>query len=97
MGRLDPKTGEVKDWPSPGGPDSRPYGMAATPDGKVWYSESGVTPNTIVMFDPRTGTFGSWPIPSGGGVVRHMVATQKGDIYIASSGKNKVGIVKVRE
>jgi hypothetical protein len=30
-------------------------------------------------------------------VVRHIVATPKGDLYIASSGKNKVGIVKVRE
>ena len=96
LGRLDPKTGKVEDWPSLGGPDSRPYGMAVTPDGKVWYSESGVQPNAIVRFDPQTRTFESWPVPSGGGVIRHMVATQKGDLYIACSGKNKVGIVNIQ-
>ena len=78
LGRLDPKTKKVEDWPSPGGEDSRPYGIAATADGKVWYSESGLKPNTIVRFDPKTRTFETWPIPSCGGVVRHMVATQDG-------------------
>jgi virginiamycin B lyase len=94
LGRLDPSTGKVEDWPSPGGADSRPYGIAATPDGKIWYSESGVNPNTVVRFDPKTKTFEAWPIPSGGGVVRHMVSTPEGDLYIACSGKNKVGVVK---
>ena len=95
LGRLDSKPKKVEDWPSPGGEDSRPYGIAATADGKVWYSESGLQPNTIVRFDPKTRTFETWPIPSCGGVVRHMVATRTGDLYIASSGKNKVGIVKL--
>lgn len=35
----------------------RAYGIASTADGTVWYSESGVTPNTIVTFDPKTKTF----------------------------------------
>ena len=53
LGRFDPKTGQVKEWPSPGGPDSEPY--AITPIGDiVWYSESGVRPNTMVRFDPQT-------------------------------------------
>src|SRR5712664_348346 len=47
LGRLDPATGAVKMWPSPGGANSGPYGIAITPDGLVWYSESGVKPNTI--------------------------------------------------
>ena len=94
LGRLDPSTGKVEDWPSPGGADSRPYGIAATPDGKIWYSESGVNTNTIVCFDPKLKTFDAWPIPSGGGVVRHMVSAPEGDLYIACSGKNKVGVVK---
>ena len=74
LGRFDPATGRVEEWASPGGPGSKPYGIAATPDGMVWYSESGVAPNTIVRFDPSTTTFSRWPIPSGGGVVRNMVA-----------------------
>lgn len=95
IGRLDPKTGKVEEWASPGGAGSGPYGMAATPDGRVWYSESGKRPNTIVRFDPETKTFASWPVPSGGGVIRHMVATPQGDLSIACSGVNKVGIVRV--
>ncbi len=97
LGRLNPSAGKVEDWPSPGGADSRPYGIAATPDGKIWYSESGVTPNTIVRFDPKKKTFEAWPIPSGGGVVRHMVSTPEGDLYIACSGKNKVGVVRISQ
>ena len=96
VGVLDPNRGETKEWSSPGGTGSQPYGIAITPDGAVWYSESGVNPNTIVRFDPGTRAFATWPIPSGGGVVRHMVATMEGDLYIACSGVNKVGIVKVR-
>ena len=93
LGRLDPTTRAVKLWTSPGGSRSSPYGMTITPDGMVWYSESGVNPNTIVRFDPRTESFAEAQIPSGGGVVRNMAATTDGRVYIACSGENKVGIV----
>jgi hypothetical protein len=59
----------------------------------VWYSESGVQPNTIVRFDPRRQVFARAAIPSGGGVVRNMAATPDGRLFIACSGKNKVGVV----
>ncbi len=95
LGRLDPATGAVKMWASPGGPNSSPYGMTITPDGMVWYSEAGVNPNTIVRFDPRTETFSEAKIPSGGGVVRNMAATSDGRIYIACSGVNKIGLVEM--
>lgn len=95
LGRLDPSKDEIKEWLSPGGQESRPYGITITPDGVVWYSESGMNPNTIVRFDPRTEAFAIWPIPSGGGVVRNMVSTPGGNLFIACSGVNKVGIVKV--
>ena len=94
LGALDPATDAVREWPSPGGSESRPYGIAVTPDGTVWYSESGVHPNTIVLFDPVKVTFQSVKVPSGGGVIRNMAATPGGDVYIACSGVNKVGIVR---
>ena len=62
LGRLDPMTGKTQEWRSPGGPDSEPYGIAATSDGMVWYVETGLTPNRIIGFDPRTQTF-STPTP----------------------------------
>jgi virginiamycin B lyase len=95
LGRFDPNIGKIEEWASPGGTESRPYGITITPDGVIWYSESGVKPNTIVRFDPGMKAFERWPIPSGGGVVRNMVSTPDGDLYIACSGVNKVGIVNV--
>ncbi|HKW35106.1 MAG TPA: hypothetical protein VJN92_18990 [Candidatus Acidoferrum sp.] len=93
LGRLNPKTGEVKMWDSPSGAKSQPYGIAITPDGMVWYSESGVQPNTLVRFDPKTEAMARTNIPSGGGTVRNMAATADGRVYIACSGVNKVGVV----
>ena len=95
LGRLDPKSRKVEEWPSPGGATSRPYGIAATSDGIVWYSESAVKPNTLIRFDPKTKSFASWPIPSGGGVVRHMVAASKSTLYLACSGVNKIAVVEI--
>jgi virginiamycin B lyase len=63
----------------------------------IWYSETGVTPNIIIRFDPGTKKFADWPVPSGGGVIRNMAATPAGDIYIACSGVNKVGVVRVEK
>jgi len=94
LGRLDPGSGAVKMWPSPGGPGSDPYGITITPDGMVWYSESGVKPNTIIQFNPRTEGFARANIPSGGGTVRNMAATSDGRVYLACSGVDKVGVVE---
>jgi len=93
LGTLNTTTGAVKLYASPGGAESNPYGIVITPDGMVWYSESGVNPNTIIRFDPKTQSFARAEIPSGGGVVRNMAATADGRVYIACSGVDKVGVV----
>ena len=38
LGRLDLKTGDVKEWPSPSGPKSEPYGIVFT-KGALWYNQ----------------------------------------------------------
>jgi len=96
LGRYDPKTGKADEFQSPAKGDADPYGIAVAPDGTVWYSESGVEPNTLVRFDPKTAAFAQEKIPSGGGVVRNMVATPDGRLYLACSGVNKVAIVDIR-
>jgi virginiamycin B lyase len=94
LGHFDPLGGKLmKEWASPGGTGSEPYGIAITNDGEVWYSESGVNPNTLVRFDPKSESFSTKPIPSGGGVVRNMVATPDRRLYLACSGVNKVAVV----
>ena len=96
VGRLDSATRKTQEWRSPGGADSEPYAIAVTPDGMVWYVETGLTPNRIIGFDPTTQTFSiPTPIPSGRGVVRNMVATPDGKLYLACSGVNKIGIAEI--
>src|SRR5205823_1482558 len=96
LGHFNPARKQFEEWRSPGGSASNPYGIAMSPDGTVWYSESGVEPNTLVSFDPKTKKFSSTMIPSGGGVVRNIAATKDGKLYLACSGVNKVAIVDVR-
>src|SRR5690606_9237812 len=95
LGRLDLKTKQVKEFASPGGPKSQRYGTSTTEDGAIWYSESGVQPNTLVRFDPADSSFQKWEIPSGGGVVRHMVTAPNGDLLLACSGVDKVARVRI--
>ena len=94
LGRYDLANGKTSEWASPGGPQSQPYGIVAIND-VIWYSEAGVSPNTVVRFDPKTEKFQTWKIPSGGGVVRNVDVTKDGNIAIACSGVNRVGLVEI--
>jgi virginiamycin B lyase len=74
IGFYDPSDGDVREWRTPSGSDSRPYAMAADAEGRLWFVETGVQPNRFVGFDPRTERFSeAVEIDSGGGTVRHMV------------------------
>jgi virginiamycin B lyase len=95
LGRLDLTTGDVKEWPSPSGPKSEPYGIVFTKDA-LWYNESGAKPNTIVRFDPKTEKFQSWAIPGGGDIVRNMDVTPDGNPVLANSLVNQVGLVEIK-
>jgi len=75
-------------------PQSQPYGIVAVND-VIWYSETGVAPNTVLRFDPKTEKFQNLKIPSGGGVVRNVILTKDGNIAIACSGVNRIGSVKL--
>lgn len=98
LGRFNPDTGEAKEWPSPSGPGSHPYGLAIIDD-IVWYNESGVRPDPLVRFDPKTETFQSWPIPTGNiyaGIVRHMRPTRDGNLLIHQSSTNRIILVTLK-
>jgi virginiamycin B lyase len=98
IGRLDPKTGEIKEWPSPSGPKSHPYAIVVV-DGIVWYNESFQRPDALVRFDPKTETFQSWAIPSGdihAGHIRHMRSTREGNLLIHQSSTNRIIQVTVK-
>jgi len=95
LGRLNLATGEHKEWPSPSGPQSQPYGIVFA-KGAIWYNESFAKPNTIVRFDPQTEKFQSWPIPGGGDIVRKMDVTPEGNPVTANSLMNQVGLVEIK-
>ena len=96
LGMYDTRSGAKKEWASPGGPKSQPYGITVLND-VVWYDEGATMPNALVRFDPKTEKFQTFPVePSGGGVVRNMMPTadHKG-LVMAESGVNHVAIVQI--
>jgi virginiamycin B lyase len=96
LGHLDPKTGKVDEFQSPGGAESRPYAIDVTADGAVWYVETGdETKNMLVRFNPETKKFLTWPIPSGGGTVRNMEIDKNGNLWLACSGVGKIARVTI--
>ena len=95
LGRLNLATGEHKEWQSPSGPNSQPYGIVFA-KGAIWYNELFAKPNTIVRFDPKTEKFQSWAIPGGGDIVRKMDVTPDGNPVTANSLTNQVGMVEIK-
>jgi virginiamycin B lyase len=95
LGRLDVSIGASVMFPSPSGPDSNPYGLTITPDGMVWYTETGTQPNNIIRFDPTSSTFARAPIPFATGSIHNITATPDSRVYLTSSGVDKIGVVEV--
>jgi len=94
LGKLDISIGALVLFPSPSGPDSNPYGLTITPDGMLWYTETGTQPNNIIRFDPRLSTFARTTIPFATGAVHDLTATPDSRVYFISSGVNKIGAVE---
>ena len=95
LGQFDIKTKNSR-MAVAGRAESEPYGITSL-NGILWYSESNTKPNTMVRFDPKTEKFQTWAIPSGGGVVRNMVHTPDGNLWIACSGMNRIGEVLIKQ
>lgn len=96
IGRLDPATGEIREWESPSGPRSHPYSLAVIND-KIWYNESAMRPDALVRFDPETESFQSWAIPSGVGIIRHVWVTRENKLLIHQSSSNRIGVVTIKD
>jgi virginiamycin B lyase len=96
LGSYNPKTGDIQEWLAPGGTDAKPYGMTVDEQDRVWFVETGSTPNRLVGFDTRKHTFISLTdIPSGGGTVRHMVYHQPTQTVWFGTDANTIGRAKL--
>ena len=98
IGRYEPGSGAIKEWPAPSGPRSQPYAIAAT-GGMVWFNESGMRPDPLVRFDTKTEAFQSWPIPSGGvyaGSAQSIRPTPDGGLVLNQSSTSRIVKVTVQ-
>jgi len=77
VGRLDVKTGATKEWPSPGGRRSRPYGFHVV-ENIVWYAETNTQPNVLVRFDTKTEKFQTWLMPTPGERIHYLQSAPDG-------------------
>ena len=93
MGRLDPKTGQTREWASPGGPQSRPYAITADGDGRLWFTETGQQ-KKLIAFDPKTEKFFANITVSHN--IRHMMFDPKTGTMWFGTDANTIGRVNTR-
>jgi virginiamycin B lyase len=94
IGRLDPKTTEIKEFPLPG-PEASPYALGIDRDGMVWYSSH--EQDTIGRLDPKTGEVVEYPYPNPEISMREFYLDHKGRMWYASSANNKVGYFRYND
>ena len=87
-GRLDPKSGDITVFKSPGG--RGPYGMTVTPQGDVWYAS--LAGSHIARIDRATGnaTVVEPPTPSQG--ARRVWSDSKGRIWVSEWNSGNVSV-----
>lgn len=85
--RLDPRTGEYRDYPAPD-PKSSPHGLTVDNDGTVWWAGRNVF---LTHLDPKTGKSDQYVgnLPRNAG--HTPVFTSKGDIWFSMLLGNKIG------
>ena len=84
LGRLDPKTGQVTEFPYPTHRDKSPtgsLGLRADGAGNLWLGN--MYQATIVKFDPKTEQFQFWTLPPEANIAAaqiNMVSPQHSDV-----------------
>lgn len=85
-GRLDPKTGAMQVWDAPRG--RGPYGIAATPDGVIYYAS--LAGNHIARLDPETGAATVIEPPTKNQGARRVWSDSKGRIWVSEWNSGNV-------
>ncbi len=84
-GRLDPATGEMKEYPLP--PSARPHSIIPSPDGSIWYT--GNSNGTIGRLDPASGAVKEFKTQAGD---PHTAAFHpNGHLYFTSQRAGMLG------
>ena len=88
VGRIDPKTGEMKEYPVP--PDSLPHTVTLDAAGNVWYTGNGN--GTVGMLDPKTAKITVYTMPDPAARDPHTaVFDRSGTMWFTLQHSNMVG------
>ena len=85
-GRLDPRTGAMQVWDAPRG--RGPYGIAATPDGVIYYAS--LAGSYIARLDPETGAATIIEPPTKNQGARRVWSDSKGVIWVSEWNSGNV-------
>ncbi|MCB2107453.1 MAG: carboxypeptidase regulatory-like domain-containing protein [Rhodobacteraceae bacterium] len=85
--RLDPRTGEYRDYPAPD-PKSSPHGLTVDVDGTVWW---GGRNGYLGHLDPKTGATDQYFGNAQGHAGHTPVFDSKGDLWFSMLLGNKIG------
>jgi len=87
VGRIDPKTGAMKEYPLPVG--SKPHSVLLDNEGGVWYT--GNKNATIGKLDPATGKVTEFDMPAGVKDPHTAIFDRHGIMWFTTQHSNMVG------
>jgi hypothetical protein len=93
LGRIDPATGNVREWLMPGGEGSMPYALTKDDRDRIWFSETGPA-KQLVGFDPGSEEFFSVNEVSHN--IRHMMFDEETGAMWFGTDANNVGRILAR-
>ena len=91
-GRLDPADGSVETFPSPRG--SGPYGIAATPDGEIYFSS--LAGSYLGAVDRSSGAVEVIDPPTLGAGLRRVWSDSGGRLWVSEWNAGQVGVYDPR-
>ena len=88
IGRINPKTGEIKEYPLP--PKAKPHTVTLDAKGNVWYMGNGNA--TIGYLDPRTEKITEYKMPDPAAKDPHSaIFDRNGILWFTMQVSNRVG------
>lgn len=92
IGRVDPKTGEFKEYPLVT-PKSGPHGLTADAEGNIWFTANSKA--YVGKLSPKTGEIVEYPMPDPAARDPHTpIFDQKGTLWFTLQGANMIGRLK---
>lgn len=88
LGRLNPKTGDLKEFDLPG-PAASPYAIGIDRNHMVWYASH--EQDVLGRLDPNTGEVIEYPFPQSEISMREFFMDTQGHLWFGTSSNNKVG------